>query len=134
MTCSVPEEHLIKKLKHKLDPATTLIPNSPLHVPHRGQSRDQQNIMGSLNGHGGVEARAQGRFGGYNWALPSSPEACSTGKKHSPSCNMENKINNHPAVREGDDTSSNDNQTDTEREMSLEDRVSLIHHLILAVL
>jgi hypothetical protein len=43
------------------------------------------------------------------------------------------QMNNHPAVREGDDTSSNDDQTDSEGEMPLEDRVSLIHYLILAV-
>jgi hypothetical protein len=84
--------------------------------------------MESLDGHRQVERRTRGRRRGDGASLL-SPGPRSAGKKNSPTCNIDDKADDHPAV-EGGDTSSDDNQTGTEWRMSLKDRVSLIHCLI----
>ena len=65
---------------------------------------------------------------GHNAVLLSSMEAQNTGQEHTPSCNMGDEVNSHPAIRTAL-ISSND-KTKFER---LDDRVSRIRCIALAV-
>ena len=93
--------------------------------------------MGSIKGHRCVDGRAQQQFtqarvvAGYDTALPASPVINFKGKQVS-LCSMDDKINSHSAIRAAGDGSSN-GATSSQRWMSLEDTVGLVHCSTVAV-